>query len=283
MTAKDASNQEQPVYNNHNPNIEANFQFVPCNIIPELPIFSGEFRINEDGGALPSNIGIRAKGTTITVLDEKNSFSFPFACCFHTSESQDEILKLLLEINTKLLTHNVFDVKEGVSPAFTGKLINNLANLHALLPGEPHQKSAKIYWNEQAEEILLPLLFKNGNVDFNDLVFALTPGGEGISQFQADEMDFTNQLQFVGIGKKNILENLKKEIEQISNEIFSKSILEELENGLPEKPNRLMSDAASFTLRYNLKSNLLNLRAQNKKIDFDGMSPEDKNNLIEGN
>lgn len=91
-------------------------------------------------------------------------------------------------------------------------MYNNLVNLHKALPGEDKSKEVKIYWSERARQVLIPHLLKNENVDIEDLVFTIVAGNKINSLFQAEEWDPTQQLQFVGIGKEKIFEELKEEI-----------------------------------------------------------------------
>ncbi len=160
------------------------------------------------------------------------------------------------------------------------RLYNNLVRLHNALPGDKKAKASKIYWSVRVEETLLPYFFHNDRVTLNDLVFTITPGEKGISPFQAPNMDFTKQLQFVGLGREKIMGDLKKEVEELSNCIFGKNILEEMENP-PAEVNPLITNSYVFTIQNNLKNNLLTMKSENKKINLDVMAQDDKNQLIE--
>ena len=268
-------NENQQVVQEAKP-IEPNRQPNPPPPEPALLAF-GQFRKWVVGGEAPNFSALN------DVIETEMLQSAGLACCFHTTESQPEIWNLIKDTRIKDdLKNNPMAHYTGPKKYYAqsyGTLYNNLVRLHDALPGDPKTKSAKIYWNDRVEQTLFPYFFHNEEVDVNDLVFALTPGEGGASVFQAAQMDFTKQLQFVGIGKEKIMGDLNKEIEDLSQEVFRKNILQEIENEAAEA-NPLMAHAKAFTLRNNLKDNLLAMKAEPKKFNFDLMTEEERNQLI---
>ena len=195
---------------------------------PKITLVSfGQFRKSTDGGEPPNFI------TVANFIENENMFSAGLACCFHTAESKQEIWKLIED--SRLDYEKTRAIYQSSTPNLVNvepyvRFYNNLVNLHMALPGDEKAKSAKIYWTESVEKVLFPYFFKNEGVNVDDLVFAITRGEEGLSPFQAPEMDFSKQLQFVGIGKEKIMGDQEKEIKQLSQEIFGKNILSEIED-----------------------------------------------------
>ena len=72
----------------------------------------------------------------------------------------------------------------------------------------------------EAEEILFPFLFKTEKVDIHSLVFAITPGEPLISPFQAANMDYSHQLQFIGLDKNRLLAEDGSDIEALAQQVF---------------------------------------------------------------
>lgn len=169
---------------------------------PESPLLAfGQFRKGTGEGEPPNFTA------TCDVIESEKLYTAAFACCFHTTESHQEIWKLIngICIEDKKRTCS-FTVSENDNfPVSHGRWYNNLVSLHDALPGEPKAKSVKIYWNDRVKDILFPHLFNNENIDVTDLVFAQTAGEANQGLFQAPEIDFSKQLQFVGIGK--VMEN----------------------------------------------------------------------------
>jgi len=176
----------------------------------------------------PSNVGI--KMGNITSISSNKMLSYAFASVFHTTQSHKEILNFIRSINStrKLLIQNAWENKYGpiiklfihqsVSNHIPHYLYNNLFHLHEKLPGESSEKTVKIYWNERAEKILIPYFLEHENVDIDDLVFMIVEGEKQDNHCQAKEWDPKKQLQFVGIGKEKIFDDLKKEISKLTNE-----------------------------------------------------------------
>jgi hypothetical protein len=143
------------------------------------------------------------QGTPVSNMIEGNTiepvqcYSSGFAACFHTTQSQEEIWDFIQQIRR---SSDPNPIKKQYYAESYARFNNNLSALHKALPGEPHEKSAKIYWNDQAEKVLFPYLFDTQKVDITDLVFMISSGEQQLgAPFQAPNMDFTRQLQFVGI------------------------------------------------------------------------------------
>jgi len=149
----------------------------------------GIFRRGSGTGAPVSFV---ARGS----IEQRQQYSAGFAATFHTTESQEEIWNLIFRIR-RACDHN--DPPLNAYAESMPRFWNNLAQLHRALPGKESEKSVKIYWNDQVEKILFPYFFETEKVDINDLVFMISPGDQQEAAFQAPNMDFNRQLQFVGI------------------------------------------------------------------------------------
>ncbi len=220
---------------------------------PALPIILppllelGLVRMNKDNGELPHF-------TTIAdVIDTEVLHAAGFACCFHTTESTQEIYDLIGEIQFNISPHKPSTRTFWES---RNRLFNNLVHLHDALPGKEKEKEVKIYWSERAEQTLIPHLLKNENVDINDLVFTLVPGNIEESPFQSKTIDATQQLQFVGIGKDKIIKDLEDEIKALEGKIknpenFKIPLL------VTYSENPLMISAYQYALLVTYRDNLL--------------------------
>jgi|GEM_PF-6993376 len=234
----------------------------------------GRFRRNVDEKKPPDLIACNS------CIETTMLYSAAFAVCFHTTESHEEIWNLIEQ--TRIKDHGKEHKKKFPALSFEplnfyaesyAKLYNSLVDLHNELPGESKEKRVKIYWNQAAEEILFPHFFHNESVKINDLVFAVVGGETGSSPFQAQNIDFTQQLQFIGIGKEKIMRDLNNEVERLSEEILGRNILSSL-NIKVHPDNGLFAGAFTFTSLNYLRINLQNMRNENKKIHLDKMEPE---------
>lgn len=224
---------------------------------------AGLVRKGKGGGTAPSFIG------TNNTIDTFQLVIAGFAACFHTTESHEEILELLKGIRQKNPT--IFRTEIGAIPL--PNLYSGLAGLIKALPGEQDSKEVKIYWNECAEKHLILHFFNNESIEVDDLVFAILPGEECQAPFQAAEMNFNNQLQFIGIGKEKIFDHLREKIEGLSQEIVGKNIFSEVEKITNEKkhPYPLMDQAYKFTLQKKVIEWLLNVQRDKPHIDSESL------------
>lgn len=215
-----------------------------------LPAF-GKVRAGTGEGTVPNLMGMRDLGG-ITVTDTNKLVTMAFTCCFHTTESIEEIeqvIQRICEQNDPI--YGLFsNSTKKIYCESNHRLQNNLIRLHDALPGHDEAKAVKIYWNEQVEKALIPHFLKNEKIDLNDLAFILTDGEECDSPFQAEAMDFENQLQFVMRDREKILEHMITEIKQFCLNILkdAKSVdklWEEIK--FQQEPSSLFLKAAEFT------------------------------------
>lgn len=213
------------------------------------------------------------------LIERQKLWTTMFACCFHTSETHQEILQLLMAIQ-----HKIDQPKSFLT------LYKNLLCLHQSLPGKSEEKKMKIYWSKAAEEVLIPRLFKNA-VDVNDILFAIIPGEPSTSPFQAEKMDFTRQLEFMAMDVSNVSEPLEDAMDQISKEVLGVCLDDLCSDDFLENNAVFISSqiflesqpvwhACVFSLMRNCYLNLQALKSQNKQIDFLGMIPEEKKKLL---
>ena len=238
-----------------------------CNSQSPL-LTQGKFRLNQDQNEPPNFTSI------CDAIDSEMLWSAAFACCFHTSESFNEIWALIKKCNINERNkiqpcHPIFALPPRTEIAVESgvRFYNNLCHLHDNMPGDTKLKSAKIYWNDRVEEILFPLFFNNDNVNIDDLIFIITPGegvvsidqgntpGKAPYPYQAEKMVFTRQLQFVGTGKAKIFEYLKNDIEILAKKVQGATI--KAKEQVTEETNALMADAEYYTYLCNLHSELL--------------------------
>jgi hypothetical protein len=227
----------------------------------------GKFRLSQDQNEPPNFTSI------CDVIASEMLWSAAFACCFHTSESFNEIWALIKKCNINernkiQSSHPMFALppRTEINEESCVRFYNNLCHLHDNMPGDTKLKSAKIYWNDRVEEILFPLFF-NDNVNIDDLIFIITPGegfisidqgntpGKAPYPYQAEKMVFTRQLQFVGTGKAKIFECLKNDIEILAKQVQGATI--KAKEQVTEETNALMADAEYYTYLCNLHSELL--------------------------
>lgn len=183
--------------------------------LPSLDLYKlltlGEARKGAGKGAYPSVEEIQYFGNPHGAVKEtEQMYTAIFACCFHTSESHEEIHDLLLGIRKKM-DHPFFS--EGHAPVYAesfARLYNNLVKLYDKLPGGMHAREVKIYWSKSVEEILIPYLFKHDLTDseVNELFFSIIEGEAVDSPFQAPIMDFKKQLQFIDLNEDGIYADL---------------------------------------------------------------------------
>lgn len=239
----------------------------------------GQVRKGTDGGEAPDFMGLRTGD--ITVIDNEKLWTATFSCCIHTTESKVEILKFIKSICIKL---DLFpNTKRQYLMPFC-RLYNNLVHLHDSLPGETKEKEVKIYWNQNIEEVLFPYFLNNEDVEIDNLLFAIVPGESIDSPFQASIMDFTRQLQFVGVDKDKIMKDLQSEVKRLSQAVLGKDILSEVKkeiDSLMEWDIPLMQDAQTFTLQNNLRIQLLAMEAKGEKIDFEGMDADARSQFLQ--
>lgn len=221
---------------------------------------------------------------------EEGAMTAAFASCFHTNESNKEILQLLKEICNKVNPIST-DTRNDYYEESRSRLFQNLLTLHSGLIGESTKKEMKIYWSEAAEKELIPYLLKEDTIDLQKLSFALIPGEETNSPFQADKMNFKEQLQFVTIVENTIAEGVKLEYEtdQLSQvvlgtpvyrlialnkgKIFTREILSKCENVV-------YGNAFAFLIFSNLYQNLQKMKVDGVKLDFMLMEPDAKIDLL---
>ncbi len=252
--------------------------------MPKLLSF-GKCRMGNGGGDTPNFEGIQYFKRD-TVIDTDKLLTAAIACCFHTTESHQEIYNILRTIRIKIdPAAEIFGPREHYCESFNN-LYNNLVRLHDALPGERKAKKVKIYWSESVEKILIPYLLKNENINVENLLFAILPG-EGVAQpFQDPSMDFSHQLQFVEVGaeqtKKLAAECLNLSKKNLQGWIFFKdqefSVL--IKQQTEQIDNPLMKKATNFRALLNIRSNLLALQAQPMRIILRRYSPQDRSNFF---
>ena len=224
------------------------------------------------------------------VIDSEKLWTGAVACCFHTTQSHQEIYGTLRGIRIKMDPRSWLpDYKPGAYIESFSRLYNNLAHLHTALPGESKAKEVKIYWSESVEKELIPFLFMNENIDIDRLSFAIISGEKVNSPFRGI-MDFGNQLQFIGIDneKDELIEKSMKECENLSQEILGKNIFaadyEEFHNWAKliseEIKNPLICRAFTLTLYLNMRFNLLSLQERQIKINIDEMPADERTHFF---
>lgn len=257
---------------------------LPYHPIDLLPF--GRARIGVDGGALPDFMGLLSIDG-IHTCSMKKLWAGAFTCCFHTTESQKEILNALIDIGTK---HDPYRGPKGMFTAFEGEkrprgnwlnfMYNNLVRLHDAVPGESKAKKVKIYWSDRLENELFPELFEEKPIQVRQLLFTIVRGEEIDSPFQDLDIDFTQQLQFVGLNKDKIMWELQDEIQRLSEKVLGKNVVEEvsrlIESLAQDDDNLLIKDASRFTALNKLRIRLSALEQENKSIDFDAKDPAGK-------
>lgn len=205
-----------------------------------------------------------------------------FTCCVHTTEKPQEILDFIRSICQKEDLN-----AQDETPYFTN-LLTHLMTFQNLLPGENRAKEVKLYWNELAESTLFPYLLENESVDFNELVFMIIPGENANTPFQAAQMDFTIQLQFIGFGDMG--RSFAIALDQVADQVavdkrtLSEGIAEVLKDPkfhFKYNQHPILNNAYQFSLGIHFLKDLLKLKANGQKIDFAQMSPEEKTQLFE--
>lgn len=210
-------------------------------------------------------------------VDNEKFITAAFACCFHTQESHQEILQLLKDIRAKMDPGSFPDGEYEVTS--WNRLLENLYELHNRFVGEREKKEMKIYWSEAVEKELIPYLFKQSNFDSEKLIFTVIAGEEAHSPFQADKIDYSQQLQFVMISEDKKL--LDDQFEEILNQLG----LEQLRTNLKSITNiyaqhvvtdefikyrswPLVQDAVGLSYSLTCYRNLQTMKAEKKKIDL---------------
>ncbi|MBA2368108.1 MAG: tetratricopeptide repeat protein [Candidatus Protochlamydia sp.] len=237
----------------------------------------GKVRTGNDLGPLPTF------NTICNVIDTFELTAAGFSCCFHTTESLQEILDLLTKIR---VAHPPKWAPFGcttIGVQSLTNLYNNIVKLHDALPGDAKLKNTKIYWNALAEEVLLPYLFNDEDCKIQNLLFTVTPGEPSLSAFQAPSLNFNQQLQFVGIDKKQIFADMQQGIEHLSKNIIGIDIYPEIIKIISKKhyANSLMDDAISYKIQLNIINNLLKIKNTGLKINFQGMTTEQKSEFFQ--
>ena len=232
----------------------------------------GKFIQSKDNRPLPSLIGLQTGN--ITVIEQYHDLTTAFASCFHTTESHQEILDRITALRIKNDSYaEMFGAKSAYCESFT-RLMNNLIRLHECLPGEKAKKEVKIYWNENIETILFPYLFKIDNIKIEDLVFEIIPGEHADSHFQAAEMNFEKQLQFVDLATAEFKARLHSEYVELVENVCGVSIdtftdtLHKLTEGQSASitGNSMFDTANQYTEAMVLIKNLRALKAKKTTI-----------------
>ena len=230
-----------------------------------------------------------------TVIDGQQLWAAAFASCFHTEESVEEIYQLLWKIRAQqdlTVKYPVFaenpitPEKKHYAESFV-VFYNNLVKLHDAFPGESTKKEVKIYWSKELEEELIPHLFMNKNVNPYDLVFTIIPGEPNTSPLQAPKMDFTHQLQFLGIQTKSAkwnelfddFEKLAHEVLNIKDFLPNNAMLEEV-FGIEFRGNELLMDGSLTTFIIKALPALKRMKDQNKKVDLETLPPNEQQELL---
>ena len=165
-----------------------------------------------------------------------------------------------------------------------GAFHNNLCRLHKALPGEAKTKTAKIYWTNSVADVLFPYFFLNSRVDIDSLQFALIPGEANFSSpFQAKDINFKHQLQFIGRGREKIVDQQKKYIVNLSQEIFGENIFEDMEMHLLKEDsleNDLMYKAYVFTTLNHIQHTLQKMKLEGNTIRLSAKLPQEREEFI---
>lgn len=166
-----------------------------------------------------------------------------FASCFHTTETLEEIGLVLLEIWKKMQAVPVprEQLVERLTESFE-KLHDNLLHLSEDLPGGKDDKLHKIYWSKEVEEVLMPYYFWDTCASSRMLQFNFISGEKGSSAYQANDMDFRHQLQFVGF-KRQIDDSEAKAVDELrdklradcDDDMLEEMIKKQFDNGLLER------------------------------------------------
>lgn len=243
-------------------------------ILERRPLLQmGQIREGTGEGQPVSRMGKMFFRDGMTIISNKKIITAGFASCFHTTESHKEIFDLIYGIREKNDPSRQFFNPSGEKIAYTDsiytKFRNNLAHLHQALPGKPHEKSAKIYWSDEVENELFPLFFFNEKCFIDDLVFAIIPGDEIRSDFQAEKTDFSRQLQFIGVGQEKILTELDNEISSLSEQVLGENILNDLLAKIGDEENPLMLRAATYTFLYKGLERLKNMAPELEKLPIE--------------
>lgn len=191
------------------------------------------------------------------ILDEKTKkdgfrlLTYIYSCCFHTTESHEEILACIEKIRAEC---SPSDAQYEMEPYVS--LVHNLLNLHENLPGPAGKKNVKIYWNGMTEKDLILELFKFYTV--NNIWFKVIEGEIIESNFQNIQIDFKYQLKYWAIdGKKfgkafeDLVFDLFGENYNDTLDYFSKLVEEEIENKFYDKLD-LKSDGLFYRSYFSL-------------------------------
>lgn len=233
----------------------------------------GQPRKGKEGSKpVSSKSGPELLSVGIYVTNIRKSLTSDFASCFHTTESRKEINDLIQNILKKNKPTKITDTasKLDYAESIYYFFLNNQAHLHEALPGNHGEKSAKIYWSSDVENELFPHFFFNENCNIYDLVFATIPGSEVHEPLQSKEVNFSKQLQFIGIGKSKIFKELTAEISELSKKVLGENVLEELKNrNISSETNLLMKQAENFTFLYKALEKLKNSASELEKLPIE--------------
>lgn len=240
----------------------------------------GKVRCGIDGEPAPPLKGLKHIGGD-RVINTHADLTAAFACCFHTTESPNEILKLIKDICIK---KESISFTEGKNYEESFRNLNkHLVKLHHLLPGKHAAKFAKIYWNERLENLLIPQLLEEKGVNMKDLLFAVIPGEKCSAKFQAQNIDFSMQLEFVGFKKVELMKEMRKEITRIGKAVMNQDILPHIDEEIATQflfENTLMHDAQVYSFLNRFRLHLQSLKNKNQITDFLSMPTYEQKELI---
>ena len=243
---------------------------------PSLISYFGKVRKSHAAGNPPPDLEFDEVTDNTIVQDQL--WTTAFAACFHTAESHQEIHQLIMRIRKKM-----GDNPED--PYFIDSFVNlyhNLMRLYDDLPGEPTQKVAKIYWNQAAEEKLMPYLFSDGIFVADKMQFIVTSGELANTHFLTSKMLPNLQLQFFALDWGKARESLEEQsqdllrefmgtydpsekvlVEEVGNSIFSRDVTE------TTRSNKLFGQAQWTLLCTYIYLNLQSLKAKGKQLDIE--------------
>jgi hypothetical protein len=213
-----------------------------------------------------------------------------FKSCFHSTESEPELKDFISDsVDTCIRRKRESALLSDRANLFPDRwtyltmkhFYKKLVCLSNALPGEGFKKTVKIYWDDQVETVLIPYLCsQDGPIE--NLVFSITPGEAIESKFQAENIDFSHQLQFVSTEKEKVFAELKSQIETLCLEVFGKDYFEEIERfAKTGQENPLLKTAQCYTRLRNVVHNLLSNVQNKEKSSLEKRTPEERAKFFE--
>lgn len=275
--------------------------FLPPHLLPvqKIPFpfapFSGQYRKSQVVSRCASPAGDESEFLQWAVSPNKiwisnlsETCAQHFASCFHTSERIEEIELYLLQACKKVIDPTLVakDRRDAVTKALE-KLCDNLLRLQQALYGQQNRKFHKIYWSQAVDDILIPHMFWVNEINLDDIFFNIVSGEAGESLYQADELDYQQQLQFVGLfclidqSAIKSTQELKDNLFEGDFSIFQTVLRERLGPifYMILQHNKLLLHAFTLNVENQVVLNLLKLKAVGYQVS-DEMSDDERDVLL---